>query len=230
MKPIIFSPIPTFTPFGSNFIPQTAGVTTIPDPFKNFKTPNSIQFSLLPTHFLSNISRFLFAPIPYTLTTALSNTPHLASYLASVGIAKEQDMAILAAQPIRLTPPTEDIPGLFIITSGTQTISSYATYDSITGGLAQLIKVSPNQLLTLSLIPQSTGPVSATYLDQTLTFTDTLPATTYLSTPAHAGRYILKTSSSPIPLLIDVIALQPIQPPQSKPWGPLNFIWKLFNR
>jgi hypothetical protein len=71
--------------------------------------------------------------------------------------------------------------------------------------------------------------VTATYLGQQLTLTQgSLFATTYIQTPQTGGRYILKTTSSPIPLLIDVSA--PTEPiPQHNPWGVFNWLWKWFH-
>jgi hypothetical protein len=141
-------------------------------------------------------------------------------------------MAMLQANPVPLDAPLSDgatPPGLFIIRSGQTTLTSYATYDASLGGLAQLVKTAPTQSLSLSLIPQSEGQVTALYLGQTITFTKgSLFASTQIQTPSQGGRYILKSASSPIPLLIEVIA--PIQPetPAKKPWGIFNFLWKLF--
>jgi hypothetical protein len=225
VNPINFTPLPSLSPFIPS--PSIIGATLIPNPFKDFQPPGAIQLIQLPVNFLTNISRFLFAPIPNTITDALSSSPRLQTYMASVGIAKEQDLATLATNPVSLQNPSIDNtpPGLFIVTSGTQELTSYATYDKAAGGLAQLVKTAPNQSLTISLIPQSQGDVTATYLGHTVTFTQSTPfASTYIETPSQGGRYILKTTSSPIPLLIDVI-----EPPQTEPIKKENIfirIWK----
>ena len=220
LTPLTFTPITPFTPFTPNFNPVNIGATVIPDPFQNFQPPGIFNLVQLPVNFLTNISRFLFAPLPNNLTNAFSASPRLAAYMASVGVSKEQDIAHLTQNPARLEAPLSDEvtpPGLFIIRSGETTLTSYATYDASLGGLAQLVKVSPNQSLHISLIPQSTGQVTATYLGQTITFTQgSLFATTYVQTPSTGGRYILKTPSSSIPLLIDVIEPLKVEEPQKQ--------------
>jgi hypothetical protein len=234
LTPLTFTPITPFTPFSPLFNPAIIGATSIPDPFKNFQAPGILYLINLPVNFMTNISKFLFAPLPESLSQALSNTPELAAYIGAFGVSMQQQIASLALNPVPLATPRSDEstpPGLFIINSGGHTLTSYVTYDKAVGGLAQLVTVSPGQSLNISLIPQSTGPVTATYLGQDITFAQgSLFATSYITSPAHGGRYVLKTTSSPIPLLIDVIAPIQEEVPVSKPWGIFNFIWKWFNK
>lgn len=200
----VFPQTQLFTPFTPSFQPQGLGATVLPSPFSGFQTPGNISLLTLPVNFLTNISNFLFAPIPRTITEALSSAPKLQSLIASAGFSKEQDLVSLASKPLPLTiPATQDVPpGLFLIRSGGMDVPTYVTYE---GGLAQLIKVLPNQSLTISFIPLSTGPVSATYLGQDVSFA---PSGSFVSanitTPSRGGRFIMRTESSPLPLLIDV--------------------------
>jgi hypothetical protein len=187
VKPLDFAPFTPFTPFTPNFNPTTIGKTIIPDPFQNFQPPGLINLIKLPVNFLTNISKFLFAPLPNNFKEALSSSPQLGAYLASVGVSKEQDMAMLQANPVPLDAPLSDEttpPGLFIIRSGQTTLTSYATYDASLGGLVQLVKTAPTQSLTISLIPQSEGQVTALYLGQSITFTKgSLFASAQIQTP-----------------------------------------------
>jgi hypothetical protein len=231
LNPLEFSPTQTFTPFGTsfaeNFVPQNTGVTVIPYPFQGFAVQSPLQFIPAPNLNL-NISAFLFAPLPQTISDALSRIPQIANALSSAGINTEQSLASLATKPVELSNTDID-SGQFIIKSGETILTTYATYDSNTG-LSQLVKVSPNQSLNISLIPLSTGEVTATYLDQTLTFnTSDEFASTNITTPQNGGRYILRTSSSPIPLLIEVVGEVVEQAPEAKPWGIFNFVWEWFN-
>jgi hypothetical protein len=182
---------------------------------------------------LNNISKFLFVPLPDNFKEVLLSSTKLGTYFASVGISREQDIATLQVKPIQLEAPLSDETtpaGLFIIKSGDSILTTYATYDKALGGLAQLVRVSPNQLLTTSLIPQSTGEVSALYLGQNILFAkDSLFASASIQTPSQGGRYILKTASSPLPLIIEVIAPIQTEQPTKKPWGIFHFIWKWFN-
>jgi hypothetical protein len=229
IDPINFIPIQQFTPFGESFVPSNLGATVIPDPFVGFNPPGQISFIQLPTNFLPNISSFLFAPIPSTIMDALANAPRLQSYMGSVGLSTEQDLASLTANPEQLEAPDEDNlpPGLFLIKSGNNILTSYATYDQAGGGLAQLVKVSPSQSLSISLVPLSTGEVNAEYLGQTITFQSSNNLSiAYITSSNNAGRYVLTTQSSPIPLLIEV-EVPTEQVPTKKPWGIFYFIWKL---
>jgi hypothetical protein len=229
IDPIDFTPIQQFTPFGESFVPTNLGATVIPDPFQGFNPPGQISFVQLPANFLPNISSFLFAPIPSTIMDALANAPRLQSYMGSVGLSTEQDLASLTANPEQLEAPDEDNlpPGLFLIKSGNNILTSYATYDQAGGGLAQLVKVSPSQSLSISLVPLSTGEVNAEYLGQTITFQSSNNLSiAYITSSNNAGRYVLTTQSSPIPLLIEV-EVPTEQVPTKKPWGIFYFIWKL---
>jgi photosystem II stability/assembly factor-like uncharacterized protein len=229
IDPIDFAPIQQFNPLGENFNPINIGATVIPDPFLGFNPPGQIEFVQFPTNFMPNISSFLFAPIPSTITDALANSPRLQSYMGSVGLSTEQDLASLTANPEQLETPDEENlpPGLFVIKSGNNILTSYATYDQASGGLAQLVKVSPSQSLSISLVPLSTGEVTAEYLGQTITFQSSGNLSiAYITSSNNAGRYVLKTASSPIPLLIEV-EVPTEQAPTKKPWGIFYFIWKL---
>jgi hypothetical protein len=233
-NPLNLTPLPSFNFFdseGQAFTPNFQGSTVIPYPFRNFAVQSPLQFIPSPK-FNLNISTFLFAPLPNTITDALASAPRLSSFIAAAGVSNEQSLAQLSAEPLPLTlgegeyPP----PGHFVIKSGEETLTTYATYDTGVGGLAELVKVSPNQLINISLVPLSTGVVTATYLDQVLTFTLTSDSyTTNITTPANPGRYVLKTASSPVTLLIDVVAPVVEVVPETKPWGIFNFVWEWFN-
>jgi len=227
IKPLTFSPTPSFNPFGTAFKPQTAGNTVIPDPFKNFQPPGAIHLTTLPTNFLTNISKFVFAPLPDILTTLLKNTPQLGANISSLFTSTEQGIANLSVHPEPIVT-SEEVPGLFIVKSGESTLTTYATYDKTVGGIAQLIKTSPNQSLTVSLIPQGGGEVSATYLGQPLMFTQsTTYATAYITTPASGGRYVFTTSGSPTALLIEVIEPVVIEAPKQESF--FTKLWKWFH-
>ncbi|MEY4440435.1 MAG: hypothetical protein RLY49_61 [Candidatus Parcubacteria bacterium] len=228
IKPLNLTPLQDFNPLNPNFSAKNIGATIIPNPLQGLKAPGLINLVQLPTQFLTNISKFLFAPIPKTIDDALSSTPKLAAYITSAGVSREQDLAMLATNPVLLKNPLSDEstpPGLFIIYSGETQLNSYATYDKSAGGLAQLVKVSPNQSLRINLVPQSTGAVSATYLGQNIQFNQgQLFATTYIQTPSTGGRYILKSPSSPVPLLIEVA--EPVKVEEVKKENIFIKVWK----
>jgi len=234
----VFTPLPTvnfFNPSGGNFNPTNVGVTVIPFPFQNFKPVSPLVLVPSPK-FDIGVSKFLFAPVPTTITEALKNAPKLQDFIAAAGVNTEQSLAVLATKPLPLKDNTDGelTPGHFIATMGIQPITTFATYDANLGGLAELIKVSTNQQIKISLVPLSTGDVTATYLNQSLIFTKGKSFYSVdITTPFEPGRYVLKTASSPIPLIIEVTNPQPIAPQQqteNKPWNILNFVWKLFNK
>ena len=207
----------------------------MPFPFKNFKPVTNLVLVPSPK-FEVGVSKFLFAPLPQTITQALKDAPKLQNFIAAAGVNSEQSLAILATKPVALKDNVggELTPGHFIARQGIQPITTYATYDAKLGGLAELIKVNPNQQITISLVPLSTGDVTANYLNQTLNFVKGKSFhSTDITTPFEPGRYTLKTASSPIPLIIEVTGPTPTTPkPQTetKSWNPFNFVWKLFNR
>ena len=236
-NPLNLTPLPSFNFFdtdGGIFTPGRSGTTVIPYPFRNFKPVTQLVLTPSPK-FEIGVSEFLFAPLPGTITDALASAPKLSDFIAAAGVNSKQSLALLATKPLALkdTADGELTPGHFIARQGIQPITTFATYDANLGGVAELIKVNPNQQITLSLIPLSIGEVTATYLNQTLNF---VKGNTYhtatLTTPFEPGRYVLRTSSSPVALIIEVTGLEPIAPKQeqeSKPWGIFNFVWKLFN-
>jgi hypothetical protein len=133
--------------------------------------------------------------------------------------------------PIQLPPSNDNPPaGLFIIKSGSTPLTTYAIKDNTIGGIAELVRAYPNQTLTVSLIPLSTGEVTGTFLNDSITFSQgNLFASIIITTPEVSGRYILKTPSSPIPLVIEVSGpIQPSTTDNSKPWRTFNWVWNSF--
>jgi hypothetical protein len=235
LKPGETTVVPSFSFFdrkGNNFNPGSTGATVIPWPFKDFRPIQQIVFTpTVPVKI--SISKFLFAPLPQTVSDVIKKIPQIASVLSSSNISREQDLAALSFKPINLPNQEKPEPGKFVIKSGNTELISSVTYDISLKTVAQLIKVSPNESLSVLLIPLSEGDVKATYLDQVLNFKNTESNIYFvdINTPFSPGRYILKTESSPIPLIIEVIAPQTetTTTDTSKPWGVPNFIWKLFN-
>ncbi len=170
-----FTPLPNvnfFTPNGGTFNPTNIGATLVPYPFKNFKPVTPLVLTPSP-EFEVEVSKFLFAPLPSTITQALKDAPKLANFIAAAGVNSEQSLALLATKPLPLKDTAgegELTPGHFVVRTGIQPITTFVTYDTNLGGLAELIKASPNQSLSISLVPLSTGEVTATYLNQVLAF------------------------------------------------------------
>jgi hypothetical protein len=206
VKPLIFSIIPNFTPFNSSFIPQNLGQTIIPYPFQNFRPIQDIFLSVIPSKFFDNIYKFVFSPSENTLDKYLVGAEELKQFFIKAGITNEQSLASLANNPIILKNPVMDEipPGHFVVESLGQNVVTYITYDKTLGGLVELVKVSPNQPLTISLISLTKGRVSATYLNENLIFIGDPLATVDIVAPEKSGKYLLNTASSPIALVIEV--------------------------
>lgn len=231
IKPIIFSLIPNFNLFDGNFKPKAVGNTVVPYPFQNFRIPPVLSLVTLPKNFEPDFYRFLFAPVTNTFGAAQSKFQNFFNLL---GIKTEQELASLTIKPvvIRTDSETENLPGHFIIKTSDQKIVTYVIYDPSQGGLSELVKVSPNQPLSIAVIPtiQSSDIVTAPYLDKTIYFTkDQFKLSTQIITPNVAGKYVLKTSVSPVSLIIEVVEPPKPEVQQLKPWGIFNFLWKLFN-
>ncbi len=227
VNPLTLPEIPNF-----NLVPENnvgiVGTTFIPNPFKDLKPIGLLNLSLLPTNFLQNISKFVFSPIPKTIEDALRSAPQLYSYVSASGALYEQNIASLASKPILLSTPqtNEEVPeGLFLVYSGESQIDSYVTYDQSLKSLAQLVRVSPNQSLTIGLNPQGTSDAYITYLGQTIQLAGLQEIkSTHIQTSAQAGRYIISTKSSPIPLLLEVI--EPVKSEDVKKRNIFIRIWE----
>ena len=138
----------------------------------------------------------------------------LNNLLAVAGLSKAQDLAGLEHNPISLPPSSgADTPGLFKVTSWGKPLHSFLSSDK-SASLVELIKVTSNDPLTISLVPLSKGTVTAKFNGKTITFKSgkTKEVSVSIFAPSKPGRYLLTTASSPIPLAIDVTALPPQTP------------------
>lgn len=205
IKPILFDPIPFFTPFGKDFKPGNSGVTKIPYPFYNFKPTFVLKLPFLPR--VNNNFNLFLAPFPKMITDLFARVPKLQSVVESSGIKKSQDIASLIFNPVPLSGLDNNIfEGLFIVKLGEEKINIYLTYDKSLNSLAQIIKVSPDKIISVSVVYTGFNSVIATYLNQDILFSqESGIASAKILTPQQAGRYILKISSSPIPLIVEVV-------------------------
>ena len=147
--------------------------------------------------FIAPITGFLFAPSLITPPASLK------AFLDLNKISSAQSYASINIKPLPLITPYPD--GLFTIKNIKTNIKSFISSDS-KNKLIQLIKVSPQMILTISLKGETTGKWNG----QTVTFRDD---SVVITVPKKAGRYYLVTPTSVIPLAIDVIANKEITTP-----------------
>lgn len=170
--------------------------------------------------FISLVKRFLFAPLPPTLITALAKLPSLAKVLRDAGLVYAQDLALAHIKPLPL-PTTATSPGLFTVEQGTTTLSRSISADD-THQIIELVRATPAEAITIAL--PTTKKVTAAFNGQIVTFvTAHGVASVTLDVPTTAGRYFLTTSASPLSLAIDVVAPPPPPPPKS--WLARLFGW-----
>jgi hypothetical protein len=203
----VLPPVVKLTPIKLKTLP-TFGSSNIPGSFS----------------FISPISNFLFAPLPEILTSS----PTLKSFLDANNIISTQDLASLQNNPLYLKPSTLpkdlytvaaesiSVPSLF---GGNQTkttstdLKSFLSSDS-KYNLLQSITVLPNTKLIISL-NQGKGEVNtATFNGTPIAFTNN---SITLTAPKEAGRYYLVSSSSPVPLAINVRVKTIVTVPQKAP-------------
>jgi hypothetical protein len=108
--------------------------------------------------------------------------------------------------------------GLFKVTVASTTLDNYIAGDD-GHQLMQLVYVNPGDVLNISLMPLTSGKVSAQFMGEKLSFftTPKSGAYTVVTATTTPGRYYLTTPASPLTLAIDIIAPPP--PPPPKPPG-----------
>jgi hypothetical protein len=153
------------------------------------------------------ISRFIFAPLPKEMDLTTSNV------LKSLGIKYEKDFVSLK-QTSLLIKSTKNIPGLFDVSvkgipirlssgafdqSSNVSVTSYLIYSS-KNSVSQQIKVNPK---TEIIIRTNFERKSKIYFNnKELVFVNN---EVKIIVPSKPGRYAIKSSDSPIPLVIEVV-------------------------
>ena len=215
IDPFTYKDIKQINPFAPDFKTSNLGNTVIPAIFKNFKTVPYVYFEQLTSMLLMNISKFLFTARPESVDYLINNNPELAKYLKLSSIKNEQDLVTLSTKNILLAKTdTENIPkGLFVIKSSGKDVPTYLTYNKDVKSLSQLIKVSPGEKLYISIVPQNKEGIKGSYLGKDVIFDQgSSYINTYIKAPLSTGRYVFKTNSSPLTLLIDVTVVnQPVK-------------------
>ncbi|MDD5165324.1 MAG: hypothetical protein PHG25_02185 [Candidatus Pacebacteria bacterium] len=209
---LILKPLPAFA-FGVN----GSGDTILGNPLAGLQAPGALQLKALKFSFTLPLSDFLFAPLPKSITDALSKAPKLSDTIASVGISRAQDLVKLQKQAILLPRGGGDTPGLFVVTNGTTTLDTFVSKD-LTHDLIELVNVHTGDVLNVSLIPLSKGKVTGVFAGSAFTFIPTPKTAVYtvITAPSVPGRYLLTTASAPLPLVINVTAPPPPPAPEKQ--------------
>ncbi len=168
--------------------------------------------------FVPQLSLFLFAPLPNSVQNTLKETPKLKDYLTSLGLTKEQNFVSLIRNPLILPPSEDTIPGLFSISNGTTTLRTYLTNDMCS--LAQSVRVASGTKMIISLASIVSGEITGLLNNSKTVYFSNNGKNVSTNITLGSGRYILKTSASPLPLIIEVISPTPISQTtnSSTPW------------
>ncbi|MCX6717887.1 MAG: hypothetical protein NTU76_04430 [Candidatus Taylorbacteria bacterium] len=169
--------------------------------------------------FVPQLTSFLFAPLPSQVENTLKESPKLKDYLKSLGLTKEQNFVSLIRNPLVLLPRTgNEIPGLFSISNGSTTLRTYLVNDL--GNLAQSVRVASGTKLTISLTPTITGEITGLLNNSKTVYFSNNGNIAYANITLGSGRHVLKTSASPLPLIIEVLSPAPASQTtnSSTPW------------
>ncbi|MEY2664607.1 MAG: hypothetical protein RIT04_415 [Candidatus Parcubacteria bacterium] len=199
------------------------GDTVLGNPLADIQILGGLKLSPISLSFGLPISKFLFAPLPKSVTDAIGKSPKLSNMIASVGLVYAQDLAGLEKKPIALsTTEIRETPGLFRVSVGTTTYKTYLSRDA-GHEIIQLVRMNQGEIFNIDITPMSTGDVTGMFSDKKFNFFKTpyKTVTATLTAPLEPGRYYITTKASPIPLAIDIVAPQP--PPVAPP--PLPW-WK----
>jgi len=155
------------------------------------------------------INTFLSAGLPDQVASVLDKSKDLKDYLAAVGITKVQDFIALTRKPLVVTG-TSTPADLFTVSNGTTTLKTYITND-INYKLIQTVRVASSTSLIVSFTPADNNTITGTWNGRIISFvSNNNKATLKLTAPSLPGKYYLSTSASPLPLVIEVLNLQPI--------------------
>jgi len=188
-------------------IPQQLALQDLPV-FSNNTSSNAngkTSFTFAPV-----INIFLSAPLPKEITNILDRSKELKDYFASVGLIKIQDFVSLTRKPIAVSSTSSPV-SLFTVSNGTTTIRTYITNDA-NNQMIQLVRVASSTPLTISFTPTDINETTGTWNNKNILFISYGNQATFkLTAPSLPGKYYLNTPSSPLPLVIEVLNIQPIQ-------------------
>jgi len=164
--------------------------------------------------FAPTISSFITAPLPQEITSTLNKSKELKDYFATVGLTQIQDFAALSRKPMTLAGSSTP-ENLFTVSNGAIVLRTYITND-INYKLIQTVRVASSTPLTISFTPTDNNTITGTWNGKIISFvSNNNKATLKITAPSLPGKYYLSTSASPLPLVIEVLNLQPIS--TSKP-------------
>ena len=202
------APLPRFSfDLGST----SPGTTNFGNVLEGLKSPGSLSLYTTPAFSLqSSIASYLFAPISSSTSALFAKTPGLLTYFKTAGVTTAQDIVNLRKTPIQLTVPQKNIPtGLFTVTASGTPVSIFATANA-TSRVIETVRVTSGAPLAIHLIPTAKGKVTGIFRGEAIAFTATKnDVVTSLVAPTALGSYVLSTPSSPLPLIIQVVAPSP---------------------
>ncbi len=197
------------TTFGGGSLP----VVTLP---VNILTPLHLKalptFGSTPTsfNFLPLVSSYLFAPIPNPLGAALVKDISLSKFIATLGISNAQSLAVLQINPVKLPKTITTLPpGLFMVTAGDKAVITSLVANK-KYQLVESVTVSPGTTLGVSIIPQNSSKITASFHNAKVSFVPVKTGpksevTATIVSPNVAGTYYLTSNASPLTVAINVV-------------------------
>ena len=150
--------------------------------------------------------------------TELKGSPQL---LAAVIMSIPTDQALLNSEkkPVPISLPKKTIvPGYFSVSDADTGAIIPPFVTSVTkASIDELVHVSPGEKLAISVLPISASADQVTLEGDPIPFS---PVKIDITASTTLGRYVLKTSSSPMSLIIQVIANAPPAVPSAPATSP----------
>ena len=219
IAPLVFKNNTNFDVITSNG--KNAGNAYVPNALKNLKINPVLNFTKLPTNFLGNLYKLL----PTASESSFTNYTALTKYffLKGIDISKPKDMVKLGSKPVNISTADEiDVPGVYILN-----YSSNITYDKTTGDIIQTVKVKSDKGLSISLLGDK--KITGVYANQSIVFNSAGKVQTLnITAPTKPGIYTLKTSGSPMSLMIEVLTSTKVNDDEVKKSGFINWLKRLF--
>jgi hypothetical protein len=157
-------------------------------PLPVFGTEGSNAFS-----FVTSINSFLFVPLPAGMDS------RMATILRSLGVRYEREFVALKRSPLTLGG-TGRIPGLFSVSVSGTPVVSHIEYAS-TSSVVQVVRVKGKEKLSISI--DSKSDVAGYFNGKKAVFAQ---GALRVNAPAVAGRYAVSASSTPMTLVVEVVA------------------------
>ncbi|MFA6158770.1 MAG: hypothetical protein WC763_04095 [Candidatus Paceibacterota bacterium] len=152
--------------------------------------------------FADSIAKFLFAPLPDSIQASLGSAPRLKAYFDSIGITTSQSLVRISTSPMTVPALDAAVPGIYSVSKDGKDVRTQLSSDGKVT-LLQYVQAKPGDRLLVSIVPTDDARVTATFDGKPLSFGASNSA--FVIAPNKAGSYVLKSSASPISLVVRVV-------------------------